>query len=306
MLARQQEELTALRQENRQLAEKLTAALDGTDLCIWQGLPQTGELTVFNLQNFEPSEMAAHFSQWLAKLHLEDRESVLANYFSHLDGNTPYYEAEYRTFRPDGSITWLWDRGRVLERDADGRPLRIVGAHIDITRRKEYETQLAALAHIDPLTGLVNRRLMMARLKQETEIAHREQRGFVLAMLDVDHFKQFNDTHGHETGDRILTEVARCMEAGLREYDICARWGGEEFLLLLPSTTLTGAQTVIARLHQAIRDHVVEINGDTLCITTSIGMAEFRAGECFADTLKRADTALLQAKRSGRDCVLSA
>ena len=300
-----QEQLDAARAEVRQLNEKLVAALDGTGLCIWQGEPQSGRLTVFNLQDFDAGEMAPDFDQFVAKLHPLDREATLRSYFDHLEGRTPFYEAEYRTFRKDGGITWLWDRGRVVERDAAGRPLRIMGAHVDVTRRKEYELQLARLAHVDPLTGLANRRKLSDFLRQETERAKRHGSGFSLAILDVDNFKDFNDIHGHELGDRVLTELARAMEDCLREYDLCGRWGGEEFLLVLPNTDLAEALAVVGRVHTSIRQRSVIHNGIALSITASVGLAEYHVGESYSDTLRRADKALLKAKRGGRNQVLS-
>ncbi len=305
-LAQLKEQLRTAQQDNRLLSEKLSAALDGTDLCIWQGELPSGKLTVFNMQNFKQGEMAPHFDLWLAKLHPADREAALASYFDHLAGKTPCYEAEYRTFRQDGSVTWLWDRGRVVERDAQGQPQRIMGAHLDITRRKEYEHRLAQQAHIDALTGLANRRLLMDRLKVEMERANRHNHHFVLAMLDVDHFKQFNDKHGHEVGDRILVAVARNMESLLRKYDVCGRWGGEEFLLILPQTTRKEAHDVVSRVHQGIRNAAIHVGHQTLSVTVSIGIAEHQENEGFAETLNRADAAMLEAKRRGRNRLLSA
>ena len=305
-MARLAAQLCALQQENTLLNEKLAAALDGTDLCIWQGAIQSGELTVFNLQNFDQGELAPHFDLWLAKLHPDDRAAALASYSDHISGKTDFYEAKYRVFRQDGGITWLWDRGRVVEWDQQGLPLRIMGAHLDITHRKEFEIRLANLAHQDALTGLANRRFLMDRLKQEVERAARHKQPFVLAMLDVDHFKRFNDKHGHEVGDRILVAVSRHMETSLREYDTCGRWGGEEFLLILPQTTQQEAHKVISRLHQSIPQVSIETTQKALSVTVSIGIAEHIEGEVFADTLKRADAAMLQAKRNGRNCLLSA
>lgn len=304
-LVQLQAKLDEVLAENRLLNEKLSAALDGTDLCIWQGEPQSGKLTVFNLQNFASGEMAPHFDQWLEKLHPQDRDAALASYSAHLAGQAPFYEAEYRSTLPDGREIWLWDRGRVLERDEQGVPLRILGAHLDITRRKAYEQQLNQLAYIDPLTGIANRRHLTERLQQEAERAGRQRTVFTLAMLDVDHFKHFNDTHGHDVGDQILAEVSRAMAGALREYDICGRWGGEEFLLILPDTSLAAALPVVTRTHQRIRQHCIEHEGQMLSITASIGLAEFRAGECYSETLARADQALLNAKRLGRDQIRS-
>ncbi|MGL5523088.1 MAG: PAS domain-containing protein [Aeromonas veronii] len=132
-IARLQADIAALQHENGLLQEKLNAALDGTGICLWQGTIPTGELRVFNLQNFQAGDMSPHFDQWSAKLHPDDRAHAMGNYFAHLEGKTPFYEAEYRTISPAGEITWLWDRGRVVDRDGDGKPLRIMGSHIDIT-----------------------------------------------------------------------------------------------------------------------------------------------------------------------------
>jgi len=126
-------QLEQLQQENRLLHEKLNAALDGTGLCLWQGMIPSGELTVFNLQHFEHGQMAPHFDLWRAKLHPADATAALESYFGHLSGQYPFYEAEYRTLAADGSVTWLWDRGRIIERDANGLPRRIMGAHVDIS-----------------------------------------------------------------------------------------------------------------------------------------------------------------------------
>ncbi len=306
IIAELQDQVQQLQQENQQLQEILTAALDGTDLCIWQGMIQTGELTVFNKQNLRVGEVAPHFDLWLAKLHPEDKGAALTSYFEHLTGDSPYYEAEYRTVCNDGGVTWLWDRGRVVERDAQGRPLRIMGAHLDITKRKESEHRLSHMAHIDALTGLANRRLLMDRLRQEVDRAECHGQHFVLAMLDVDHFKRFNDKHGHDVGDQILIAVARHMEGALREYDICGRWGGEEFLLILPHTKLANAHTVISRLHDGISQVSILINRKPLSVTVSIGLTEHIPGESYTETLLRADAALLSAKRNGRNCLLSA
>jgi diguanylate cyclase (GGDEF)-like protein len=303
-LLRLRAELDGARREIASLHEKLSAALDGTDLCLWQGDIPSGELTVFNLQQFASGDMAPNFEQWYAKLHPDDRASAVASYFSHLAGHTPYYEAEYRTLGPDGKLTWLWDRGRVVERDAAGRAVRIMGAHVDITARKLAAQRMEHLAHVDALTGLVNRRRMMDQLKQEWLRVQRHGGGFVLAMLDIDHFKRINDQYGHDAGDQVLVAVARAMEAALRGTDTCARWGGEEFLLLVPQAGLEHGLSVVGRVHDAVRTSRAEVDGSRLQVTASIGVAAHLPGESVTDMLRRADAALLRAKRCGRDCVL--
>lgn len=153
----------------------------------------------------------------------------------------------------------------------------------------------------DALTGLANRRLLLERLKEESERVKRLGQPLVVAMLDVDHFKTVNDTYGHEAGDEVLVKIAQVMQGELREYDICGRWGGEEFLLLLPATPPADALAVITRLHQSIQELVVRVGDHNLSVTASIGFAEHAPGAALAHTLKRADDALFQAKRAGRD-----
>ncbi|MBG7076574.1 biofilm formation regulator diguanylate cyclase SiaD [Pseudomonas aeruginosa] len=159
----------------------------------------------------------------------------------------------------------------------------------------------------DPLTGLPNRRMLLERLREENERSQRHGQSYVLAMLDVDFFKQVNDTWGHDSGDRVLVEIARAMESELREYDLCGRWGGEEFLLLLPQTRLQDAGPVLERVRDSVRTLAVRVGTEALSVTASVGVTEHRIGETNSQTVNRADAALLDAKRSGRDkCVFAA
>lgn len=153
----------------------------------------------------------------------------------------------------------------------------------------------------DALTGIANRRLLGERLKEEAERNKRYGRVFSIAMLDVDYFKRVNDQYGHEVGDRMLVEVAAALEAEVREHDLCGRWGGEEFLILLPETELEAAQQVIERVRLHIRELAVRVDTDLLTVTVSAGIAQQLPDEPSVRTINRADLALLQAKRQGRD-----
>jgi diguanylate cyclase (GGDEF)-like protein len=294
-------QLTEAQATIRSLNEKLDAALDGTGLCLWQGLPQTGDLTVFNLQAFKSGDMAPHFNRWCAKLHPEDRDATLKRYFDHLAGHSPRYEAEYRTLNQDGSVTWLWDLGRVVERDAFGRAVRVMGAHFDVTRRKMAEQEMARLAHFDPLTGLLNRRQGMERLNAAIESARHAGGELVIAMLDIDHFKLINDNYGHTVGDRILVGIGSNMASALRQGDACARWGGEEFVLVFPHSSIKLARQQAERIRHAISDYRESIEDGTIGVTASMGLAALTFGETSTGLLHRADQALLSAKRNGRD-----
>lgn len=156
----------------------------------------------------------------------------------------------------------------------------------------------------DPLTNLGNRRYLMDRLKEETVRARRKNLPLCAAVLDVDHFKQVNDTWGHETGDEALRAIADALRGAVREYDIVGRWGGEEFLLLFPETGLEKALNTAERVRQAIGEIGIERPDGPIRLTASIGLAQQLAGESASGTVSRADNALLSAKRKGRNCIV--
>lgn len=153
----------------------------------------------------------------------------------------------------------------------------------------------------DALTGIANRRLLSDRLHEEAERAKRYSRPLSIAMLDIDRFKVINDGHGHEVGDSVLTEIVRVMEAELREQDLCGRWGGEEFLILMPESTLETAELAMQRLRASIASWVMRVGNDRLEVTASIGVAQLHADETYSSMINRADAALMRAKRDGRN-----
>ncbi len=164
---------------------------------------------------------------------------------------------------------------------------------------RELSETLKQASLQDSLTGLGNRRFLMDRLAQESERANRKQAPFTLGILDVDWFKTINDRFGHEAGDTALCAIAQAITRALREYDVCGRWGGEEFLILLPETPIEFA----LRIAQRVCDEIKATRFDFMeeRITASLGLSVYRPGERFSDTLKRADEALLRAKANGRD-----
>lgn len=291
--------LMALRRENRQLHEKLDAALDGTGLCLWQGLVQSGELTVFNLQEFDHGQMAPHFALWQAKLHPDDREATLRSYQAHLAGRTPFYEAEYRTVGEDGRVTWLWDRGRVVEWDGEGRPWRIMGSHVDITQRKESERQLARQAQSDPLTGLLNRQAFAQAVAQR--MAQRLPRQTAsLLFIDLDDFKSVNDRFGHLCGDRLLVRVAEWLQQLAPAGALLTRLGGDEFLLYLDQAVDEATSSRLAEQLLARGAAPLLLDGQLISLGMSIGIALWRGDSDYERVLELADLAMYQAKQSGK------
>jgi len=166
----------------------------------------------------------------------------------------------------------------------------------------EANAELSRLATTDPLTGLLNRRQLSITGAAEVERAQRYARPLALCMIDVDHFKDLNDKHGHAAGDAGLVEIVTRIGGHLRSGDIFARLGGDEFVVLLLETDFATAAEVAQRLRAAIADRPLLHAGATLAMSISIGVAALMAGERFEDLLERADQALLAAK-SGRNRV---
>ncbi len=163
--------------------------------------------------------------------------------------------------------------------------------------------QLRVVATRDELTGLPNRRLMLELLAQENRKSKRQSERLCCCLIDLDHFKPINDTQGHQAGDETLRMFARIMGTQLRVGDILARWGGEEFLLLLPATKINAAAQVVERLrmHCANPDNWGEHAGKR--VTFSAGLVNMAEGETIERGIARADAALYKAKDSGRNCV---
>jgi diguanylate cyclase (GGDEF)-like protein len=172
---------------------------------------------------------------------------------------------------------------------------------------QERTHDLETLAAIDPLTGAYNRRQFDKLASAEIGRAQRHKRPLSILMIDIDYFKRINDRFGHELGDWVLKMVVTSISSAKRESDILARLGGEEFALLLPETALTTAGAFADRLRQTIHRHALRIGEDRLALTVSIGVADADENTASIDPiLRKADKALYDAKRSGRDRVVVA
>lgn len=173
---------------------------------------------------------------------------------------------------------------------------------IDIRHHLAQQEKLTQLAHTDPLTGLMNRRYFRLLADQEFSRAVRTQNQLFLMMLDIDHFKRVNDTHGHDIGDQALIAVAEVLKNGVRSMDILARWGGEEFLVLLPETNMTGATLIAERIRQQVSQ--IKLPKIPEGLTISIGLREAKPGMELKTATSLVDQALYQAKADGRNRVV--
>ena len=199
-----------------------------------------------------------------------------------------------------GRRAWRDDRVPVVEYDA---LVEKVDAFNEQARRLAKAFR-AALSDLDPLTGTQNRVSMERDLKREQQRAFRTAQPCCVALVDIDHFKKVNDTHGHLAGDRVLAAVTRMLIDSLRPYDSIYRFGGEEFLLCLPDTGPEDARSVLERIRKRIASMAMEVGGAaSLSITVSIGVAQMQPRRPIEEITDRADRALYQAKENGRNQV---
>ncbi|MBL8617631.1 MAG: GGDEF domain-containing protein [Deltaproteobacteria bacterium] len=187
------------------------------------------------------------------------------------------------------------------------------GVVLKVSLRDSFEDQahrrLYSQAAQDTLTGLANRRAIEEHLKREVELATRGVRPVSLLVVDIDHFKRVNDTYGHDGGDLVLREVAGVLGRGLRGADRVGRWGGEEFVIVLPDTQLAAAHGLADRLRHEIANSFIVHDGQRIQVSASFGVAsskEIPPGELALDLFRRADRRLYAAKQTGRNRVVSA
>lgn len=169
------------------------------------------------------------------------------------------------------------------------------------TQLSNMNRSLDLATRIDPMTGLANRRAIMEKIDQEFSRAHRHQRSASILMADLDNYKLVNDTHGFNIGDDVLVEVARVLRSCVRSEDICARWGGEEFLILLPETPLDGALAVANKIRESVSMTVFSANRCGINLTISMGVCEYHPEQNIFEAIKRAEQALQQAKHAGKN-----
>jgi diguanylate cyclase (GGDEF)-like protein/PAS domain S-box-containing protein len=202
-----------------------------------------------------------------------------------------------------GAEFWI-DANIVPLRDAHGHVTHFATIGRDLSATKRLQQELQLMASTDPLTGLLNRRRFLEQAESEFLRSQRYQHALAVVMLDIDHFKAVNDNHGHFVGDQVLIAMSRAAANLLRSTDILARWGGEEFVILMPETPLTGAVILAERLRKLLACVIVNTAAGSIRFTVSAGITA-RSGldTGITDVMQRADSALYTAKHHGRNRV---
>lgn len=254
------------------------------------------------MYGFAEDELRNHPGELDARTHPDDLEQMARDRQAHFDGLAPIYRNEHRIRCKDGRWKWVLTRGMVIHRDAQGQPVRMIGTHTDITEHKASEALVRQQAFFDALTGLPNRRMLHDRLEQEIKKSKRDAQQLAILFIDLDHFKEVNDTLGHGCGDLLLVEAARRLRACVRECDTVARMGGDEFTIIL--TDLRDASHLEGILQKILRsiEEVFQLGVEQVFVSASIGITMYPLDATEIENLFRnADQALYVAKGAGRN-----
>lgn len=173
------------------------------------------------------------------------------------------------------------------------------------SQQKDFNLRLELMARTDLLTGLANRWEMADRLEIEKSRSERHKKTFSLILADIDRFKEINDSYGHPAGDRVLREVAARIKNNCRAEDLCVRWGGDEFLVLLPETDLSRAEVVAEKISRSVRETSIAWEQQSIRITMSFGVGEYVTGNSIEEFIKLVDDSLYSAKNTGRNRVIA-
>ncbi len=255
-----------------------------------------------DMYGYSDEELSDHPRDLDRLTHPDDLALMLEDRKNHLDGRTPTYQNEHRIQCRDGSWKWILSRGMVISRDAQGQPLRMIGTHTDITQRKNTEALVWHQANFDNLTGLPNRRMLRDRLELEIKKVNRQGQQMAILFVDLDHFKEVNDTLGHDAGDQLLIEAARRISGCVRASDMVARMGGDEFTLVLSTLDDDGQLDRILNAVLSAMSALFQIGEEQVYVSASIGITMYPGdGSVVESLLKNADQALYAAKGAGRN-----
>jgi diguanylate cyclase (GGDEF)-like protein/PAS domain S-box-containing protein len=302
------QDITAQKQAATQLqdlTERLGLAVQSANMGIWEWDLVTHHLRwderMFTLYNLCAADVSLSEDLWRSVVHPEDLPVADAMQQKALAGEADY-QLEFRVIWPDGAIRHIASYA-IVQRNAEGKPLRMVGVNLDISDRKQAEAQLVHNALHDALTDLPNRTALINRLESAIQRSQRsETYHFAVLFLDLDQFKVINDSLGHLVGDKLLKQVAQKLQGMVRPTDLAARLGGDEFVILLEH--IPDIQAVIHMAERLLADFRRAMDIETHCafITTSVGIVwGTRSYTNAADLLRDADIALYRAKLNGRN-----
>lgn len=250
------------------------------------------------ITGYRPEEFLERPGLLVDIVHPEDRAWITGHLDQEMESRGMSY-VDFRIITLNGEERWISHCCQPVH-DSSGQMNGRRASNRDISQRKKLERELEKLATIDKLTGIFNRSKLEEYLNNEIKESRRLGHSLSLMIFDIDHFKDVNDTYGHDVGDIVLRTLAGTVKDHIRETDIFARWGGEEFIVLMPGSDIRGAGVLAEKLRREIESRSSEKAGQ---ITVSVGVAQLTSEDTIKSFLKRADNALYRAKRKGRNRV---
>lgn len=291
-------------EEQRKSAERLHLATEAAGVGVWEYDISNQRLiwddSMFAIYGVAPGEFSSDYEAWRSCLLPEDVAKADEAARVSIEQNIPY-DTCFRIRRKDGQIRFIHARA-LVHYDESGKPQRMVGTNEDITEREQMEARMEYMAHYDSLTGLANRTLFYDRLRQALSLARRNDVGLALLYIDLDGFKEVNDTMGHAAGDLLLKEVAERLRCCVRQSDSVARLGGDEFTIILNEThQQDDVAAVVRKIVESVAEPV-DLAGNEARVSVSIGIARYTEEANDEDTLVRnADEAMYKAKSAGKN-----
>lgn len=286
----------------------------------------------YRMLGYDPHSLQNNVFTWESVIHPDDFNRVMEHFDAYIKGKSDSYLVEYRCKHKQDNYIWIEDRGKIVAWNTDGSVARMIGAHKNIHESRVHLGQLKSknkslellieertqelinlnaelqkklaenksLAETDTLTSVANRYLFEKVLKQECGRAHRFNHPISIIAMDLDDFKSINDSYGHSTGDLALIHVVNIIKENIRNFDLIARWGGDEFMLILPETSLDKAKTVADKIRTLVASSPVN---KQIYITMSFGVASLYKDEDHKQLTIRADRALYKSKAAGKNII---
>lgn len=293
----------------------------------------------YRMLGYEVDCFEKNVNTWEEVIHPDDYANVMQHFEDYIQGRSKEYKIQYRCKKADKTYLWIEDYAKIVERSTDGRPLRVIGAHNNIDEVKLAQEALKQQNHLlkntntsleeqiherteqlmllnqrleekieeaqfhachDGLTELFNRRSFEEKLSQEIKRSRRYSQPMCLILIDIDDFKIINDAYGHKVGDQVLCALAAFISQHVREFDVVARWGGEEFAIILSNTDQTQGVQRAENLRQEIEAYTFTHN---ITVTCSFGVTSYKESDTEQSIFARVDKALYQAKNNQRNNV---
>jgi len=256
--------------------------------------------SVKKLLNYSKAEFENNSVDYASCIHPDDLKGVIKEIEIATSSEENFFAHQpYRIKTKDGDIKWILDNS-VIIRDENGEITHYLGYLTDITELKDYQHKLEILSQTDQLTKVNNRLYIDEILQKQYYRFVRNQESCSVILIDIDYFKSVNDTYGHVVGDLVLVEFAKILSSHIRASDVVGRWGGEEFLIILPHTTAQKAKELAEKLRKLIES----FNFSKVATkTASFGVAEFKSGMSIEQLIDKADKALYKSKENGRNQV---